>query len=243
VQHAHELHPPLAAPFRAVRIDRARFRQDVDAPSSTCGAQLQNASVPSIWAVTSYSRIAQLRPRSLLGGRDVVAGDQRSPGPGRQRAHPRLRASGHQSGPRQLASSALVAKANRQALLSVTPTVPHRRLRSGRSERSRAGSDLRRYAEPMGDAMARTWALAGPPIGNFRSSRRRSSARDVVSERGSMCGSDCAASGGSRRRCGEDVETSPAAPSQGQMRPPWPHHTKETQHDDPADGTCRHRRR
>jgi len=26
----------------------------------------------------------------------------------------------------------------------------------------------------------------------------------------------------------EDVETGLAAPSQGQMRPPWPHHTKET---------------
>jgi hypothetical protein len=50
--------------------------------------------------------------------------------------------------------------------------------------------------------------------------------------RGSMCGSDCAASGGIRRRCGEDVETGLAAPSQGQMRPPWPHHTKETQHDE-----------
>jgi hypothetical protein len=25
-----------------------------------------------------------------------------------------------------------------------------------------------------------------------------------------------------------DVETGPAAPSQGQMRPPWPHPTKET---------------
>ena len=26
----------------------------------------------------------------------------------------------------------------------------------------------------------------------------------------------------------EDVETGLAAPSQGQMRPPWPHSTKET---------------
>jgi hypothetical protein len=43
----------------------------------------------------------------------------------------------------------------------------------------------------------------------------------------------------------EDVETGLAAPSQGQMRPPWPYHTKETQHDEvsAADGTCRHRRR
>ncbi|MFZ0120045.1 MAG: hypothetical protein WAN20_22215 [Pseudonocardiaceae bacterium] len=28
---------------------------------------------------------------------------------------------------------------------------------------------------------------------------------------------------------GEDVETGLAAPSQGQMRPPWPYRTKETQ--------------
>src|SRR3982074_706164 len=59
---------------------------------------------------------------------------------------------------------------------------------SGKSERSRAGSDLHRYAGPMGAAMARTWSLAGPPVGNFRSSRRRSSARGVVSERGSFTG-------------------------------------------------------
>ena len=32
-----------------------------------------------------------------------------------------------------------------------------------------------------------------------------------------------------------------AAPSQGRMRPPWPYHTKETQHDDPADGQRPHR--
>ena len=42
--------------------------------------------------------------------------------------------------------------------------------------------------------------------------------------RGSMGGSDCAASGGCRRRCGEYVETGLAAPPQGQMRPRWPHH-------------------
>ncbi len=39
----------------------------------------------------------------------------------------------------------------------------------------------------------------------------------------------------------EDVENGLAAPSQGQMRPPWPYHTKEAQHDDPADGQRPHR--
>jgi AhpD family alkylhydroperoxidase len=33
-----------------------------------------------------------------------------------------------------------------------------------------------------------------------------------------------AEAGGSQRRCGRDVETGVAAPSQGQMRPAWPHH-------------------
>jgi hypothetical protein len=39
----------------------------------------------------------------------------------------------------------------------------------------------------------------------------------------------------------EDVENGLAAPSQGRMRPPWPDNSKETQHDDPADGQRPHR--
>ena len=37
------------------------------------------------------------------------------------------------------------------------------------------------------------------------------------------------------------VENGLAASSQGRMRPPWPYNTKETQHDDPADGQRPHR--
>jgi hypothetical protein len=44
-----------------------------------------------------------------------------------------------------------------------------------------------------------------------------------------------------RGRCRKDVENDLAAPSHGRMRPPWPYNTKETQHDDPADGQRPHR--
>ncbi len=47
-----------------------------------------------------------------------------------------------------------------------------------------------------------------------------------------MCGSGRAASEILEEDVAEDVETGLAAPSQGQMRTPWPHHTKETQHDE-----------
>jgi hypothetical protein len=39
----------------------------------------------------------------------------------------------------------------------------------------------------------------------------------------------------------KDVENGLAVPSQGRMQPPRPYNTKESQHDDPADGQRPHR--
>jgi hypothetical protein len=46
----------------------------------------------------------------------------------------------------------------------------------------------------------------------------------------------CTGLDGSEEDVARMSRTGLAAPSQGRMRPPWPYNTKESHHDDPADG-------